>query len=126
MEKQVLSREQMQELIDMGIDTSKASMCWIIYEDGDYEVGTEDLAATLSLDYTIEKTTPTFTLQDIMQMIQSAKCLKPGHLMTLVFAGDKNYITTNIYDPDSHRSYGDTPLEAAFNMLKWCKQNNYI
>ena len=35
MDNQVLSIEQMKSLIELGIDTSRASMCWIKNTDGD-------------------------------------------------------------------------------------------
>lgn len=131
MEKQVLSREQMQVLIDMGIDVSNASMCFIIYEDGDYEVGTEDLAATLSLDYTIEKTTPTFTLQDILEMLPDSILGSTKQIKTVEFKlstrGSKvYYIQDNFNQQWLKCTNGNTLLEAAFNMLKWCKENKYI
>lgn len=115
MKDQVLSIEQMQELIDMGIDVSNASMCWNYNDEKSYWA--------LVINYThspyIEgEIVPTFILQDILEILP-----KPCYINCI----DKDFyqceVTTNY---GSSSSNGETPLIAAFNMLKWCKLNNKL
>lgn len=67
MEKQVLSIEEMNNLKKLGIDTSKASMCYVKSN------GENDFKLCV-YDKTIHNTSkikviPTFTLQDILEII---------------------------------------------------------
>lgn len=123
MRNQVLSIKQMQELKELGIDTSKASMCWFIG-------ATPDLLPIYSpIEYVENEYIPTFTLYDILEMlpkeiikdgISYIKCLDAYYDERYLFL----YINRDIQDILHEEC--DIPLEAAFNMLKWCKQNNYI
>ena len=119
MKNQVLSIEQMQELKELGIDTSKASVYWIkTSTDGGmpYEI--------LSLDYTLEynpNVFPTFTLQDIVNLLDKPHDLMVYYCSTMVWAEKMDS------EEHIHEEYiEDSVLINAFNMLKWCKQNNYI
>lgn len=142
----------MRELIELGIDTSKASMCWILTRSGvQFLIPNEEnstLGVTLENDFLIDQYIPTFTLQDIIEILPKEITY---HTKT-EWNGDIHYFlhlgaTMNEYDWKSHQDhqyhicyynqyYEDIEylcdikthslLEAAFNMLKWCKQNNYI
>lgn len=69
--KQVLSIEQMKNLGDLGIDTSNASMTWMLYP---YE---EDKQPKLSLrewntfkePFRIQHCIPAFTLLDVLELL---------------------------------------------------------
>lgn len=129
MEKQVLSIEQMQELIKLGIDISKASMLW--YPKMAIDASTDKCYAE-SHYLTINRinsehfwntregkeTYPTFTLQDILFMFKPLN--GQWKLMDYENGFEFSYFGKNICFSNSNI------LEAAFNMLKWCKQNNYI
>ena len=124
MKNQVLSIEQMQELIELGIDISKASICWIGCADVNdvypynstfkdiFENHKETMPTVL---------TPTFSLQDILDMLPRAWEIG-------AYNANRNTITVFLDDEIGycHQEVSDSLLEAAFNMLKWCKQNNYI
>lgn len=132
MENQVLSAEQMQELINMGIDISKASMRWMVSVSGIQFLVPNDENSTLSItlenEFLINQYIPTFTLQDILEMLPRE--IDEHHLIL-----EDNYDEFDMYyflsiSGKPIHTIGDvtgkTPLEAAFNMLKWCKINNYI
>lgn len=124
MKNQVLSINQMQELIELGISISKASICWIGCADGNdvypynstfkdiFENHKETMPTVL---------TPTFSLQDILDMLPRAWEIG-------AYNANRNTITVFLDDEIGycHQEVSDSLLEAAFNMLKWCKQNNYI
>ena len=130
MEDQVLTIAQMQELIDMGVDISKASMCWIGCADGNGVYPYDKTWKKCFEEHlnTIPKVlTPTFTLQDMLNIL-------PNVIMT---EEDNFELCLNIYQcntqyRDSKHNkqlnfeFGGSILESTFKMLKWCKQNNYI
>lgn len=118
MNNQVLSIEHTQELIELGIDTSNASMCWAkcarINSNKEWESYWH-----LQLNEESHGTTvPTFTLQDILEILP-----KPCYLNCI----DNDFYQCEITTENgSATTNGTSPLNAAFNMLKWCKQNNCI
>lgn len=128
MDNQVLTVSQMRELIKMGVDTSKASMCWNYNDENSYWA--------LVVNYThspyIEgEIVPTFTLQDILTILKKQTYTKDGAIVIMEAYGSNwlcgfNFQTAYDGDYTTEEQFGNSPLEAAFNMLKWCKQNNYI
>lgn len=137
MKEQVLSIEQMQELIDMGVDVSKASIYWSVNKVN-ARGSKSDLMppfltfskTNLTVGWASFEYIPTFTLQDILEM-----------LIKYINVNDKVYFLTLMYDVSEgvvisycsehimdilHSEGSSKQINAAFNMLKWCKQNNYI
>lgn len=136
MNNQVLSIPQMQELIDLGIDTSKASMYWGFHIT-DIEKKDPILVISKGPHFTfVGEYIPTFTLQDIISILPKRIPYYGGEDYVLsidycCFKDDNEclitYYTDSIYEhsPMKFQPHGDI-LEAAFELLKWCKQNNYI
>lgn len=121
MEKQVLSIEQMQELQALGIDISGASMCWWKGNRNIHDI----LAIYNSSEDTASFIIPTFTLQDILEMlpyifVNECACVPVIYKNCCVFVYELDH------ESIIHKEYAETTLEAAFKMLKWCKQNKYI
>ena len=121
MENQVLSIKQMQELIDMGADVSKASMCWLEYAGRNgvylYNLTLKDILKNRK--ETIPPVlTPTFTLQDILGRLPQGS-LHFNKNKFIIYMLDSQFNVVNEEESESS-------IEAAFKMLKWCKQNNYI
>lgn len=120
MDEQVLSIEQMQELIDMGVDTSNASCIWWNFADlGFAFMPLNDGRSSITIEkmkenHGAENIVPAFTLQDILKILP-----KPCYINCI----DEDFYQCN-YENTS--TSGSTPLKAAFNMLKWCKENGYI
>lgn len=132
MNEQVLSIKQMQELKKLGIDISKASMCWNTY-DFFLIANNSDLKDVFN--YLDDDWMPTFTLQDILNILP--KCIKTEDAIYTLFLCPNDlydgYIVAYMDDSNelTHLKGGSqyssvSFLEAAFNMLKWCKENNYI
>lgn len=120
MEKQVLSVEQMQELIDMGIDMSKASMCWNYNDENSYQA--------LVINYThspyIEnEIIPTFTLNDILNMLP--KYIDYQIFEVTVYSGEFNVLNFGYHNLKFCQDMNST-LNSAFKLLKWVKENGYI
>lgn len=136
MEEQVLSIEQMQELIDMGINVSNASMLWYPkmaidartgkgYVDSHYltinHINSEHFWSTRIGKETI----PTFTLQDILTYIEKIEpILTKDNGSALWFMEVTNLERDSLMYCEGCES--DSPLKTAFKALKWCKQNNFI
>lgn len=125
--RQVLNIEEMQHLQKLGLDISKASMCWLKMND----------VVRLSVhdEYCYESSSieamPTFTLQDIIDLLPH----RIGNYF-LYFRKDRYIILGgyfyNIYYRQSWRDYrlkdisSDSPIDAAYEMLCWCVENGYI
>lgn len=136
MRSQVLSIKQMQELIKLGVNTSKASMFWHpafyrvngILDFDRYEdiprIKLENNCDLLKYDIL------TFTLQDILEMLPKFIDDKHYHLAIYPMLLDNLWFVgyDNIYGSGMalHAEYSKDCLMAAFNMLKWVRQNNYI
>lgn len=133
MKDQVLTIEQMQELINLGLDTSKAEFYW--FQDVSWElprVMEKDILGE-ELKMKPEKCTPTFSLEDILKMLprelkpfEGRKAWKKVWLKLSPYAGDRWEVTYENPDELFYRGDGITPQEAAFEMLKYLKKNNYI
>lgn len=122
MKNQVLSIEQMQELVDMGINTSNASMCWVESAySGDFVIpNNENIIKVISNNYCFKNpgVIPTFTLQNILEItigttpqLWRKDGIPTWHIHNYMMKG--HFIGINLMD-------------IAFKYIKWCKQNNYI
>lgn len=109
MNNQVLSISQMQELIELGIDTSKAHLWW--YSDEK----TMPIVVSTKCNFSNSTYIPTFTLQDVLSLIG---------IYQLTHNIDNCSI--DVLYGGGHHIIDNTELEAAFDMLKWCKENNEI
>lgn len=138
----------MQELIGLGIDTSKASAFYYPNYGDYYEhpitkkyvrdvKGYNPYPSFVNGDRTLKDLNldlfPTFTLQDILEMLpKTIEAFKDGSKLPLMITitGSSKYAIVYCNPFCKNGTVGltihDTLLEAAFNMLKWCKQNNYV
>lgn len=116
MTDQVLSIEQMKEIMELDVDTSNASMYW---EDKKLNIAICNLDY-LALDRDI---VPAFTLQDILEML-------PTHKTFSEYNKTYNRCWVRLCSPENDNIHtelsNESLLEASFKMLKWCKQNNFI
>ena len=132
MENQVLSIEQMNQLKELGIDTSKASMCYISkYTSCDFDDGDEIVVVCNDFNKRLyNEFGPAFTLQDIIELlpksilINSVKhwiCVSPNCLLTefqiMYVDGDDSYAVMK---------QDKSLLQAAYNMLIWVVENGYL
>ena len=68
-EEQVLSREQMAHLVELGVDTSDASMCWLRYDaDGEvrHYVAVND---EMCYEMACAEPCPTYTIGDLIEKL---------------------------------------------------------
>ena len=154
MKDKVLTIEQMQELKELGIDITGASMKWAPKvrwdENGEKR---EVYGYILDINYTPigapfwktedgKDTIPTFTLQDILDMLPQGFYLEENTTsldkkaflqINKTTSGGYNIAYEQSWDEDGkleikmHGQQVNTSLlQAAFKMLKWCKQNQYM
>lgn len=127
MNGQVLSIEQMQHLKELGIDTSKAS-CYIWESEGKeylYWGKCEDANGI-----------PTFTLQDILELL-------PKSIITKDFHNDNVYLIADFFSKMIGYAYSfetcgeisfykhsefqySLLIESAYDMLCWCIENGFV
>lgn len=129
MEGQVLTREQMRELISLGVDTSDASMVWTCYPNGLFESDGVNYQLEIN-DYEPKKVedpdVPAFTFLDIRKQLPK-----------FINVGDDTYFLTLMYDVSEgvvvsyctehinkilHSEGSSSEIEAMFKMLKWVKE----
>lgn len=137
MSKQVLDISQMQHLKDLGVDTSNASACWFrVLGIGDLRVFT---IWSLAFNKYITKTdgidtqiVPTFTLQDILDLLPKEMVDKDDDKFVLkVEYGITRkvwYIGYYYYDVTFYDLLfsGENLIDAAYGMLCWCVENGYV
>ena len=116
-EEQVLSREQMKHLQELGVDTSDASMCWLRYDaDGEVKYYASSNRSKCA-------SCPTYTVGDLIEKL-------PKHINScndnrLVIEEDEylDYwwvVYKNFYE-DAESDYFDSKslLTALYNLLCW-------
>lgn len=121
-----LSVEQMEELIELGVDITSASCIWE-YKGSN---GEEDFYNLEILDYDdsliAEKDIPAFTLQNILEMLPEKIGILTNELVIthkqMAYKGTGVGGYNCIHCEYEHGNL----LETAFAMLKWCKQNKHI
>ena len=118
MKDRVLSIEQMQELVALGVDTSKASLYWYETDETNFVCFGTDMDKDCG-----DEICPTFTLQDILEIIKKNVLEKDFSLDLELNLINNQFQLTKEVDYRLYTSDGKTLLQSAFQMLKWCKQN---
>lgn len=127
MKNQVLSINQMQHLKELGLDTSKASMCWL-------QFGDEDVVLSVHDEYCYESSslqaTLTFTLQDILELLPK-EISRDGCTWSasLYIDYENNRIAYGNTDRYGFEVFLETKIEnrlidAAYQTLCWLKEND--
>lgn len=131
MKDQVLSIGQMKSLVELGVDTSHASMCWIKNTDGDETENMYMLSVHNEWCYELSclSPVPTFTLQDIIHLLP--KKINGYGLSWYIDAYLFQYDKTNCCDGlDILQSYSFDEtvsiLDIAYHMLVWILDNKYL
>lgn len=129
MEKQVLSIERMQHLRELGLDTSKASMCWWRrVRDFRGERVEGKWALSFNKPYIVQnfeqnEDIPTFTLQDILELLPYKIVASYLHIGRKSFSGNLLFYV----EYSGREQFGSKSLlDAAYEMLCWCAENGYI
>lgn len=137
MENQVLSIDQMKHLQELGLDTSKASMCWRrTTRDwrGEEVKGRWSLTFNkpfISSNFERYETVTTFTLQDILELLPFSIEFSGKYFRLALLPSFKNklyfsYINGD-YKPYINSIHGEKVIiDAAYEMLCWCIEKGYI
>ena len=139
MKNQVLSINQMRHLKDLGLDTSKASMCWLKDLTKEIAEGKEvDITIGWDLDfnnpdfykYEWMEGIPTFTLQDILDLLPK-EISRDGCTWSasLYIDYENNRIAYGNTDRYGFEVFLETKIEnnlidAAYKKLCWLKEND--
>ena len=129
--KQVLSIEQMKHLQELGLDTSDASMCWcraISHKSVTWELEIYEYVINQKLDSNFWETTPTYTLQDILDKLPK-RIETEDYEFELYIYYHENGVSVFYDDGDiTQLAFFSKPtlLESAYEMLCWCIENGYV
>ena len=140
MKDQVLSIDQMRHLRDLNIDTSKASLYWVRrchgYKIDDNSTGEWFLSLQKEfqvIGFMSYEVIPTFTLQDLLNILPSRIYSKSYEIYSLRidrYLDDWEIYYKTTEDSDGSKLstpiYGDTLLEAAYEMLCYLAENNLL
>lgn len=140
MNKQVLSIEQMQHLMELGVDTDEASMIWVNNYQNAYGDDWEKVPVSVDLDIEYyQNFGRTFTLQDILDLLPRYIIKEPAtdnfneicywlHIdyeyCYLFYGKESSYNGTYIYkgiDFGKNKSL----IIAAYEMLCWVIENGF-
>ena len=128
----VLSFEQMNQLKELGVDTSKASMCYISkYTSCDFDDGDEIVVVCNDFNKKLHNEFgPAFTLQDIIELLPKSIIINS---VKHWFCVNQNCLLTEfqVMYFDGYDSYGvikqnKSLLQAAYEMLIWVAENGYL
>lgn len=129
MKNQVLNIEQMQELINIGINVSNASCCWCKVKATNKE-GFDWMLLPEHLDKCDEEHVPTFTFQDIMDMLPKyIKVDEYEYKWNIMPFGNRYvflYIDTDGINPAYVTFIDENFMIGAYKLLKWCKENKFM
>ena len=128
--EQVLSREQMARLVEVGVDTSDASMAWYMSPNtNQWKIKIKDkFAHEMLRRISPERYIPTYTIGDIIEKL-------PKHINglndnRLVIDGDEDadywYVVYKNRYEDSETEYFDSEnlLTALYNLLCWVAETH--
>lgn len=135
MNEQVLSIEQMQYLTELGIDTSKASMIWRLLPECFRIPEDHYVAVRESSEKKDDENIPTFTLQDMLDILPKQLKIKVESYRTPVdcllmidVANDCVYYECFVWQQYDRAKYfdGANLISSAYNMLCWLAENDYL
>lgn len=147
MDNITISIEQMRQLKEYGIDTSKASMVLIVTDNDGNELGWNDVeeefahpdpiymnynyhyADSLYYDHSYREDCGVFTLQDIIELLP--KEIKAGtdvFRLTMFVIGEMWTVCYSMSDEfDYYKEFeSESLINAAYKMLCWCAENGYL
>ena len=137
-EEQVLSREQMLHLQELGVDTSDASMYWvrakrIIGKQRnnvlDNEMGKWSLSLSKSIVHSVDwavESLPTYTIGDLIEKLPKSD--NSGDLLIEYRNSELGYGVWDwgeLYGINAEQNFKDKPLKnALYDLLCWVAENH--
>ena len=125
MKDQVLSIEQMQKLKELGVDVSKASMCYVFFESDGSKYTDIVVHDESCYEMACMNPIPTFTLQDMIELMpNNVKCEGKSYYLSI----DKKFIgyIDDMDVEDSVLESDSNILENTYNVLVWLAEHKYI
>lgn len=145
MNEQVLTIEQCKELITLGVDMSKASMCWygkIHFDTNDdikyipeYSLGTNEFYSALYAEHpdpddAVEEKeicVPTFTMQDILDRLPNTIKWKNKQYNFAVFINGFGNKTIGYRDEELWcLQFDKFTLQGVYRLYVWCLTNELL
>ena len=117
--EQVLSREQMRHLQELGVDTSDASMCWVAGEDADEVEWNLIIPNNFLLPYNI----PTYTIGDLIEKLPKHFYIKEAQISMVAINGSGAFQVWYDKVPKSCKSDG-TIKNALYKLLCWVAEKH--
>lgn len=125
MVKQCLNIKQMQHLKDLGVDISKASMCWMKYSG--YEKEIVEVHNEYCYEMAYIKPFPAFTFQDIFQMMPPQIQGENGEFLRLCIISFYGICYLDI-DNNAYKVFTIKKdiLQSGYEMLCWLAENKLL
>ena len=120
-EEQVLSREQMKHLQELGVDTSDASMCWVAGEDASIDEGEWNLI--IPNNFLLPYNIPTYTIGDLIEKLPKHFYIKEAQISMVAINGSGAFQVWYDKVPKSCKSDG-TIKNALYKLLCWVAENH--
>ena len=134
-EEQVLSIEQMKHLQELGVDTSDASMYWIVTDKIEKEENNSDAYPHYHLALSVPTMIPvyltitaihTYTVGDLIEKLPKSENI--GDLFIEFCNSDLGYgdwDCSELYGINGQQNFKDKPLkDALYNLLCWVAENH--
>ena len=115
-EEQVLSREQMKHLQELGVDTSDASMCWVAGEDTSTDE--EEWNLIIPNNFLMPYNIPTYTIGDLIEKLPKHFYIKEAQISMVAINGSGAFQVWYDKVPKSCKSDG-TIKNALYKLLCW-------
>ena len=120
-EEQVLSREQMKHLKELGVDTSDASMCWVAGEDTSTDEG--EWYLTIPNNFLLPYNIPTYTIGDLIEKLPKHFYIKEAQISMVALNGSGAFQVWYDKVPKSCKSDG-TIKNALYKLLCWVAETH--
>lgn len=130
--RQVLSVEQMKHLQELGVDTSGASLAWMLYpyEEGKRAELSLRKYSTFKEPFRKEHCIPAFTLQDIVDLLlKEMKSYTDTYWLAISICDCKEWrVYYSVSDEfDCYEEFrSESLIDAAYETLCWCAENGYV
>ena len=119
--EQVLSREQMKHLQELGVDTSDAYMCWVAGEDTSTDE--EEWNLIIPNNFLMPYNIPTYTIGDLIEKLPKHFYIKEAQISMVAINGSGAFQVWYDKVPKSCKSDG-TIKNALYKLLCWVAEKH--